>query len=112
MGDGEMPAEVIYGPGDVHVRVSWGSGETVQVVSQAVASGEAGTDPTARTIAIVNEWLRAAEMPEIDITELRKRLDFEPHFDGYWAVLDNWGQCNRLIRVLKRARDRAFGSPE
>lgn len=108
-----MPSEVIYGPNGVHTRVSWGSNEegTVQVVTQAVKSGEAGSDPTERMISIVNDWLKEAGEPTIDLAALRKALPHEPAFDGWWATLDDWGQVNRLIKVLKRARDRAFGDP-
>jgi hypothetical protein len=108
-----MPSEVIYGPGNVHTRVSWGSDEsgTVQIVTQAVAGGLPNVDPTDRLIQIVNDWLSEAELPQIDPAELRKRMTHEPFFDGWWAQLDDWGQCNRLIKVLQRARDRAFGSP-
>jgi hypothetical protein len=113
MGCGEMPAEVIYGPGGVHTRVSWGTNEdgNVQIVTQAVASGEPGSDPTERIIGVVNGWLKAAGEPTIDLAKLREALPFEPAFDGWWAILDDWGQVNRLIKTLKRARDRQFGEP-
>lgn len=114
MGRGEMPSEVIYGPDGVHTRVSWGSDgqETVQVVTQAAKTGESGTDPTERLISVVNEWLVAADMPVIDYAELvRKCAPVVPHFDGWWAQLDSWGQVNRLIKVLQRARNRSFGDP-
>ncbi len=32
-------------------------------------------------------------------------------FKGVWGTLDRAG-CNRLIRVLRRARDQAFGGDE
>jgi len=107
-----MPSEVIYGSGgDVDIRVSWGSDEsqTVQVVTQAAKRPD--KDPTERLIGIVNSWLEDAKMPQIDLAELREKLPFEPSFDGWWALLSNWGECNRMIKVLQRARDRAFGSP-
>lgn len=108
-----MPSEVIYGSGgDVDVRVSWGNDEsgTVQVVSQA--ADRPGLDgPTARLLNIVNDWLTSAGMLPVDVAELTRRAPAPPHFDGWWATLDDWGACNRLIRVLQRARDRAFGPP-
>lgn len=115
MGCGEMPSEVIYGPDNVQVRVSWGTGEqgNVQVVSQAVAAvGMTDTQPFERLIGIVNEWLKEAGEPTIDPAKLREVLPYEPSFDGWWAQLDDWAQVNRLIKALKRARDRQFGSPE
>jgi hypothetical protein len=108
-----MPSEVIYGPaGNVDVRVSWGNDEsgTVQVVTQAAARESAG-DPTERLIGIVNDWLKAAGEPIIDLAKVRAAMPYEPLFDGWWALLEDWGQVNRLIKVLQRARDRAFGPP-
>lgn len=108
-----MPSEVIYGTsGNVDVRVSWGTNEMggpVQVVTQ-VAQRE-GEDPTERLIGIVNEWLKAAGEPTIDLAKVRAAMPFEPFFDGWWAELSDWGQVNRLIRALQKARDRVFGSP-
>jgi hypothetical protein len=108
-----MPSEVIYGPGSVHTRVSWGTNEegVVQIATLAVESGEPGSDPTERLIGVVNDWLKAAGEPTIDLAKIREALPYEPMFDGWHAALDDWGQCNRLIKVLKRARDRQFGDP-
>lgn len=110
-----MPSEVIYGSsGGVDVRVSWGTNEegTVQVVSQARASGVPGDpDPYERTIIIINQWLEAAGKPIIDGAELKAALPYEPFFDGWHATLTEWAQVNRLIKALKRARDRQFGDP-
>lgn len=106
-----MPSEVIYGQGGVDVRVSWGTNETgpIQVVSQAAKSDN--QDPTGRLIGVVNEWLKAAGEQTIDLAKVRAAMPFEPFFDGWWAELSDWGQVNRLIRTLQRARDRVFGSP-
>jgi hypothetical protein len=89
--------------------VSWGTQETgtIQVVSQAAKSED--QDPTERLISVVNEWLKAAGEPTIDLAKVRAAMPFEPHFDGWWAVLEDWSQVNRLIKALKRARDRQFG---
>lgn len=111
MGCGEMPSEVIYGSsGHVDVRISWGNQDsgTIQVVSQAVKGDQ---DPVDRLIGVVNEWLKAAGEPTIDPAKLRAAMPYEPQFDGWWAVLEDWGQVNRMIRALKRARDRVFGDP-
>jgi len=107
-----MPSEVIRGH-DVNVRVSWGNDEsdgTVQVVTQA-ATREGVEDPTARIVRIVNDWLSDAGEPTIDLAKLKAAMPYEPGFDGWWAMLDNWSDCNRLVKVLQRARDRAFGPP-
>ena len=113
MGCGEMPSEVIYGPNGVHTRVSWGGEgqETVQIVTQAAETGDPGTEPTERLIKVVNDWLVAAGMEPINYETLLARSPAKPFFDGWWAVLDSWGQVNRLIKVLQRARNRSFGDP-
>ena len=111
---GEMPSEVIYGPGGVHTRVSWGpeGTEMIQIVTQAVQSDEPdAADPTERLIGIVNEWLKAAGMDQINLATLRELSPNPPFFDGWWAQLDGWTQVNRLIRTLQRARNRSFGDP-
>lgn len=108
-----MPSETIHdSTGIIDIRVSWGNDEsgTVQVVSQA-ATREGVLHPTDRIVNILNDWLIEAHMPLVDLDELRKELSYEPHFDGWWATLNSWSECNRLIKVLQRARDRAFGSP-
>lgn len=109
-----MPSDIVYGPNSIHTKVSWGSNEegVVQITTMAVKNGEPGSEPTDRLLKIVNDWLETAGMPLIDVDDLRARLPFEPYFDGWVAVLDEWGQCNRLIKILKRARDRQFGIPE
>jgi hypothetical protein len=110
-----MPSEVVYGSGgDVDIRVSWGNGESelVQVATLAVNHGLPGEpDPTERMLGIVNEWLTGAGMSPIDVAELRRRSPAPIMFDGWHATLGSWGQANRLIKVLQRARDRAYGSP-
>jgi hypothetical protein len=107
-----MPSETIYAP-SVHVRVAWGSNHegTIQVATLA-SSQEHPNEATDRLIAIVNQWLIEAGQPVIDMKALREKLAYTPEFDGWHAILDDWAEANRLIKVLKRARDQAFGSPE
>lgn len=104
-----MPSETIYTKGgQVDVRVAWGSNQSGEVqIATLIHDGN-----PERVIAVVNEWLQMAGEPTIDLTRLREKLEFAPDFDGWHASLDNWPDINRLIRVLKRARDQAFGSPE
>lgn len=109
-----MPSEMIFShDGDVDVRVAWGSNQsgTIQVATLA-ASKKTPHDATDRLFGVVNEWLKAADMPPIDVKELRAKLPFTPEFDGWHATLDDWTGANRMIKVLKRARDQAFGAPE
>lgn len=107
-----MPRETIYGSGmPINVSVAWGSGETVQV-----ASIYDRDDNAEAVIGIVNEWLKAAGMDEVNSVMLRAELAkaglSAPSFNGWHATIDDWPGVNRLIKVLKRARDQAFGGPE
>lgn len=108
-----MPAETIYGRDGIDARVSWGGTgmQTVQLVTQAAAR-EGFDEPTERLLDVVNDWLRAAEMPLIDLDELKRKVPFPVYFDGWWMSFDSWTGLNRLIKMLKRARDRSFGIPE
>lgn len=109
-----MPAETIHGGGGVPVdiKVLWGAGcEYVQVA----AVHENGT----RTVIdMVNEWLVAAKMPTIDYYQLVKALveggdiHDRPEFRGWYATIDDRAGVNRMIAVLRRARDHAFGKDE
>lgn len=108
-----MPAETIHGDNTpIDVRVAWGqSSEYVQVASLH----DKGFDAM---LVIVNGWLEAANMPTIDKMELQKGLagtNFEGAvacFDGWHATLAERAAVNRLIAVLRRARDQAFGRDE
>ncbi len=107
-----MPSETIYSKrGQVDVRVAWGSAGTGEVQVATLATGM-DPDPTERIIGVVNEWLKEAGHPIIDLDNLRAALPYKPEFDGWHASLGDWPEINRLIKVLKRARDQAFGSPE
>lgn len=109
-----MPSEMIFSQnGDVDVRVAWGSNHsgTIQVATLA-ANKKHPHEATDRILAVVNEWLKAADMTLIDAKALREKLPFTPEFDGWHATLGDWSEANRMIKVLKRARDQAFGSPE
>lgn len=108
-----MPAETIHGDGmPIDVRISWGAAsENVQVASLHDRGAES-------LIAIVNEWLKAAEMPPIDYVLLQMKLsgtqfDGAPAaFDGWHATLSERSKVNKMIAVLRRARDHAFGKDE
>ena len=107
-----MPAETVYGDDGVNVRVAWGTaphGE-VQLATLAVETGMQ-KDPTERLIDIVNKWLTEAQQPTIDLDKLRLALPYTPSFDGWHAQLKDWASVNRLIGILRKARDRQFGPP-
>jgi hypothetical protein len=106
-----MPSETIYsGSGLADVRVAWGSAGTGDVQVATLAASEDG-DPTERLISVINDWLRDAGMQEINLKTLRELLPYRPEFDGWHASLSDWSGVNRLIKVLRRARDQAFGDP-
>lgn len=113
-----MPSETIYGDSSqVDVRVAWGTEQhgEVQVATLVHTWGQddgALVTSTDRILSIVNDWLVAAGMPVIDVAELKRRSPHGPFFDGWHASLRSWPSVNTLIRVLKRARDRQFGTPE
>jgi hypothetical protein len=108
-----MPKETIHGDSmPIDVEIAWGAGsEYVQVASVH--------DEGARSmIAIVNEWLEAAGMNVIDYPMLQVKLtgtQFEGSpavFGGWHATLNDRAKVNRMIAVLRRARDHAFGKDE
>lgn len=108
-----MPSETIYSRDhQVDVRVAWGGNQSHEVQVASLATSRDPYDATDRLITIVNEWLKEAEMPGIDTVKLREKLKHAPMFDGWHASLNEWSEVNRLITVLKRARDQAFGKPE
>lgn len=110
-----MPSETIYTE-NMDVRVAWGSGftATLQLAVKAPRRGD-DDDPTAQVISIVNDWLEAAGEKRIDLAQLNAKLMANGHprafFDGYTAQLSDWVSANKLIGVLKRARDKVFGEP-
>lgn len=108
-----MPSETIYSSSPVNVRVAWGTNrEGVVQVATLAASQEYTGEATDRLLGVVNEWLKTAEMPLIDIKALREKLAGELEFEGWYAQLDDWAAVNMLIKVLKRSRDQSFGTPE
>src|SRR5262245_41923080 len=73
-------------------------------------------DGADRIVSILNEWLTEAGQPTIDAGTVREKLAAgehpDPDFDGWYATLERREDVNRLIRVLRRARDQAFGRDE
>jgi len=108
-----MPRETIHGDAmPIDVEIAWGAGsEYVQVAS-------VHDEGTRSMIAIVNEWLIAANMDTIDYATLQSKL-VGSQFDGAMATFNGWhatlndrAKVNRMIAVLRRARDHAFGKDE
>ena len=106
-----MPSETIYDQqaGPIDLRISWNRDMVVQV-------GAVHREGAAAIVRIVNEWLVAAKHPTIDfdklVADMREHADGgEPYYDGYHATLERTA-ANELIRVVRRARDQAFGRDE
>lgn len=109
-----MPAEVINDlTGAFDTRVAWGTyGTHVQLSTQF---GNGGAQIITN---MVNEWLTACGEPAIDFQKIRSLPTFTvpgrrdtPHFDGVHATLDR-DMINKLIKVLRRARDTVYGRDE
>lgn len=113
-----MPRETIYGDSTVDARIAWGREDGVVQLSTNAQDG------AERVIGMVNEWLTAAKMPTIDLDQLQAALSVERRvpgmanalpsalfFDGFYTQLRR-PQVNKMIQVLRRARDQAFGRDE
>lgn len=88
-----MPKETITDLANMYdVQVGWQSGSDVQI---GVVTHDGGT---------IVEWL----FPEASTGTITVS-DSSPSFTGLWGTLDREG-INRLIRVLRRARDSAYGA--
>lgn len=104
-----MPSEKIYDSNSMFdVEVAWGR-DCAYVQVATVLDGEAGAE---RIVRYVNEWLTAAGQPPINFDSVRRLIEDKPSFTGWHAQLNDRRQVNDLIRVLKRARDAAFGRDE
>lgn len=104
-----MPSEKIHGEAmPINVRVGWSRDMYVQVGVEHSLGASA-------IIEIVNGWLAAAGDPPLDWDKLRAdakdRTGAEPDFTGWHSTLDR-PATNELIRVLRRARDQAYGRDE
>jgi hypothetical protein len=134
-----MPKETITDTaGSYDVRVGWRPDDHVQVGVETAAGYSLLTmlysdeDTLARVgrAAADHGWPQAddtdcdsdterAEMVRIgrEVLNLVEAADPAPDpnsthgYTGVWSTLDRGG-CNRLIRVLRRARDSAFGRDE
>lgn len=98
-----MPKETVHDQASMYdVQVGWAPDKYVQVGIE-----------TANHRAIVDQLAGdAANRPEVRamLDQLTGAGELAA-FTGLWATLDREG-CNRLIRVLRRARDQAFGRDE
>lgn len=118
-----MPEEKIamVTDGSVYVSVAWGKDhDSINVCTQF--EHKAGADAV---ISIVNEWLKAAGLDEIPGREELNKLIAERQettsvlrgfdgigFGGFNVALERRRDVNRLIQVVKRARDDAMGRDE
>lgn len=121
-----MPREVIGDRDAYQVQVRWAVDRDVQV-GVVGCEGRSlvwllfGSDDKA--LAKVGEWVRQ-NLDERTIADDEQRgrelLNFfdtfhagtdGPGYQGIWSDLGR-AECNRLIRVLRRARDQAYGRDE
>lgn len=92
MGSGEMPKEVIKGKfGDFSVHIGWFPDHEVQV---GVVLNEPST----------------SDAPQ-NLKELTQKPEWLDDHMGIFSSLDRY-QINKMIRVLRRARDSAYGKDE
>lgn len=102
------------------VRVGWG----VEYGDVQVGSLFDRAHGAEVVLGIVNEWLAAAGVPLVPGREELVRLigenaapesipaQFGVGFEGFHTTLSHRGDVNRLIALLRRARDGAFGRDE
>lgn len=100
-----MPREhIVPTSGPFAIDVAWN--REYGSVEVAVTTG-AGVE---LLLATVNEWLRTANMPTVDVEELRKQLGSPgPWWSGLHAHMQHRREVNDLIYLLRKARDGAFG---
>lgn len=109
-----MPRETIHGAAmPIDVEIAWGSDcEYVQV-------GSVHNDGSKAAITIINEWLEKVGAPQVNVEQMRLDLERHPETKGVFAVPHGWHATfsdrravNKLIEVLRRARDHAFGKDQ
>lgn len=87
------------------IDIGWANGQhSISVVSTFDDGGGRAT------LDMVNNWLDAAHMAPIDVEKLAGAIP--PGAGGLYAYLETREDVNRLIRILRRARDAAFGKDE
>jgi hypothetical protein len=119
---------MIHGSGDFRVKVGWGVGLDVQVGVEGDdgrslfwlllgSHAELLGAEVRRVVAEANETDSDGKVVPLGDFAIGQNvlnvLDVVSHggYAGLWADLDRRG-CNELIRVLRRARDSAFGRDE
>lgn len=118
-----MPREIVgSNRGDFHVKVGWAPDTDVQVGVE----GDDGKslywlllgnskEQLAKVGTAVREAMRSLPDDSWDPEDAGRAaldaLDTLGHYEGVWTDLTRY-DCNRLIRILRRARDAAFGRDE
>lgn len=120
-----MPREIIHSPdaGQFYVKVGWGAERDVQVGVEGdddlhLAWLLWGNDEALVHLGEKVRLLAQRVNGDPDVTDAQLGHDLlnfiqavSPTFRGVWSTLDRRA-CNDLIRVLRRARDSAFGRDE
>jgi hypothetical protein len=111
MGLGAMPKELVNDTISKQFRIetSWGRNDgCVQI-----ATTHADADRT--TVDMLNELLEEVGMPKVDWPELQRRArekKLPTFFNGWHVTITDRDRLNELIRIVRRARDHAFGRDE
>lgn len=108
-----MPRETIHAK-EIDVHIQWTTDRDLHVATVIPDESIDGVLPDLdpgylRVIEEVNGWLREAKMPTVDPVKLAEGLHLRPHFAGWYAELDRRG-VQRMIEVLRRARNQVFGA--
>jgi hypothetical protein len=97
-----MPKEIIYDEaGTYDVHVGWSNLTADKAEGPTGGQVQVGVETRSGLPLFDQLW---PERP-------KQVLEGYPAFRGVWGSLDRAG-CNKLIRVLRRARDQAFGRDE
>lgn len=112
-----MPKEVLHSDGPYHAEVGWARDNYVQLGTSTEDGRSLVWQLYGEPIALsrvgeaVNQALsKVANPSEEDVGKLvLDALDTAEVFTSVWSGLDRQ-DCNRLIRLLRRARDQAFGA--
>jgi hypothetical protein len=123
-----MPQELVWGQGSYDARVGWTTGSpevqlAVEVkdgartlVEQLYADEDERNEIGWAVMKLVGDGTSGWDSKElgaaiVDILAHRGGDPSQPSYVAVWATIDRDG-ANRLIRMLRRARDAAFGRDE
>jgi membrane-bound lytic murein transglycosylase B len=112
-----VPREIVVCDGPFAVKVGWSDGQDVQVGVEGddgrslnwVLHGDNVERIGERTLAMIAEAGPSPDPAAVGRGVLAVLDVAGGDYRGVWANLDRY-RCNRLVRLLRRARDAAFGA--